>query len=304
MTRKKTSKNGIIAIVGPTASGKTAASIKIARAIGGEIISADSRQVYTGLDIGSGKVTKKEMVGIPHHLLDIASPKRVYTVSDFVSDAARAIDDIRSRGKTPIICGGTGFYIDALLYGIALPGVPPNLPLRKKLLALPAEKLYAMLRKRDPKRAEDIHPNNKFRIVRALEIIEALGKVPKLEKPTLRYDAKIYGIQTDRKTLEEKIYKRLISRIKGGMIKEVSDLHKAGLSWSRMDALGLEYRHIARHLRGKTTKEEMTAELYRHICNYAKRQATWFKRNKDITWLTPEQLVKRFAHKNKRSDGK
>lgn len=173
------SKPKIIAIVGPTASGKTALSIFLAKAHDGEVISADSRQVYRGLDLGTGKVTAEEMNGIPHHLLDVADPKERFSVSDFQKLGRAAIEDILSRGKLPIICGGTGLYVDTLLNNTALPEVPPNEELRKELEQLPTEKLFTRLEGLDPERAADIDRHNPVRLVRAIEVAEALGKVPK-----------------------------------------------------------------------------------------------------------------------------
>lgn len=277
-------------IVGPTASGKSAFAIQLAQKVNGEVISADSRQVYRGMDIGTGKITKKEMAGIPHHLLSVSSPKRQYSVERYQKDAREALLDILTRGKTPIICGGTGYYIDALVEGTILPEVSPNSALRKKLEAMSAEKLFALLKKRDPSRAQTIDAKNPRRLIRALEIVEVLGKVPLVQKRVpegIKFEW--IGIDLPDKELKKKIHQRLLSRMRGGMLAEVKRLHTppagGGLSWKRLEDFGLEYRWLARYLQNKITREEMLAKLEMDIWHYAKRQRTWFKRNKKIKWV-------------------
>ena len=277
-------KSKIIVIVGPTASGKSDLSVKIAKEKNGEIISADSRQVYKGLDIGSGKITKREMRGVPHFLLDIANPKKVFTVADFKRLGQKAIDDILSRGKVPVIVGGTGFYIDALVFDMDIPEVPPNKILREKLEKKTIEELFSKLEKLDSERASEIDSQNKVRLVRALEIVDALGKIPKANK-TEKYDAEWIGIDWSNEVLKERIHTRLLKRIKSGMIKEVENLHAKGLSYKRMESLGLEYRYMARFLKKEITREQMISELETKIWQYAKRQRMWFKRNKDVKWI-------------------
>jgi tRNA dimethylallyltransferase len=277
----------ITVILGPTASGKTSLSIKLAKKINGEIISADSRQVYRGLDLGTGKVTKKEMSGIKHYLLDVADPKKVFSVTDYVELADKAIVEIHNRGKTPIIVGGTGFYIQALVDGLILPEVPPNTELRKDLIKKDISELQEILKKLDKKRYITIDKNNPHRLIRAIEIATALGEVPRLQKNS-KYDPTFIGIEISMDELRKKIHARLISRIEAGMIDEVKKLHKEGLPWKRMEQLGLEYRYLSRFLQNKITKEEMLTELETAICQYAKRQMTWFKRDKRIKWLNPE----------------
>jgi tRNA dimethylallyltransferase len=277
-------KSKIIVIVGPTASGKSDLAVKIAKEKNGEIISADSRQVYKGLDIGSGKITKREMRGVPHFLLDIANPKKVFTVADFKRLGQKAIDDILSRGKVPVIVGGTGFYIDALVFDMDIPEVPPNKILREKLEKKTIEELFSKLEKLDSERASEIDSQNKVRLVRALEIVDALGKIPKANK-TEKYDAEWIGIDWSNEVLKERIHTRLLKRIKSGMIKEVENLHAKGLSYKRMESLGLEYRYMARFLKKEITREQMISELETKIWQYAKRQRMWFKRNKDVKWI-------------------
>jgi tRNA dimethylallyltransferase len=275
----------VIVIVGPTSSGKTAYSIELAKKIDGEIISADSRQVYKGLDIGTGKVTKKEMCGVPHHLLDVVSPKKVFTAHDFVQLGRKAIADILARGKTPIICGGTGFYIDALLGRIILPEVPIDQKLRTNLEKKSAKELYVLLTRLDPERAKKIDRNNPVRLVRAIEIAKALGRVPSKEIVPSPYVLEWIGLTLDDEVLKKRIHDRLHARIKSGMITEAKKLHDGGLSYKRMEQLGLEYRFLSRFLRKKISKQEMLAELEREIWQYARRQMTYWRRNTDIVWL-------------------
>ncbi len=280
----------VIAILGPTASGKTALSIKIAKALGGEIISADSRQVYKELDIGSGKVTYAEMDGIPHHLIDVADPKETFSAAEYVRLGRETLDAVLARHKIPILVGGTGFYIDALLGTITLPDVPPNPALRLELSALSLEELNARLKKLDPERAETIDTKNPVRLIRAIEIAQALGTVPKTSEQSL-YDVLYIGITFSLDELNEKIHTRLLERMKAGMLEEAKHLHEGGLSWERMEELGLEYRYMARHLQGQISYDEMLTELESEIRHYAKRQITWFKHNKNIHWMAPEETT-------------
>jgi tRNA dimethylallyltransferase len=274
----------IIVIIGPTASGKSAYAVKLAKKIGGEVISADSRQVYKGLDIGTGKITTKEMRGVPHHMIDVVSPKKVYTVNSYVIDGREAIEDIFSRGKTPIICGGTGFYIDALLGRIAVPRVPPNPALRLSLEKKSPAQLFAMLKKLDARRARDIDPKNPVRLIRAIEIAKALGHVPRSNPEPLPYVIEWIGLAPTQESLKRKIHTRLLARMKAGMLEEARTLHKRGLTYKRMDKLGLEYRYLALRLQNKMTESEMLEELENQIQDYAKRQMQYWKRNKEIAW--------------------
>ena len=289
----------IIAVVGPTASGKTALSITLAKAFDGEVISADSRQVYRGLDLGTGKVTTEEMRGVPHHLLDVADPRVRFSVAEFQKLGKAAIADILSRGKLPIVCGGTGLYVDTLLNGTALPEVPPNKELRDELEQLSAEELYEKLLVLDPDRAADIDRHNPVRLVCDIEIAEALGKVPKAET-SAEYDALKIGLLPPDEIVKEKIAKRLKERLDQGMLAEAERLHADGLSYERMEELGLEYRYMARVLQGTLSQEEFETQLQNEIWQYAKRQKTWFKRDGQIRWFEngndPEipLLAKRF----------
>ena len=282
-TRKK-----IIVILGQTSTGKSDFAVEIAKKISGEIISADSRQVYRVMDLGTGKITKREMRGVPHHLLDVASPKKVFSVSDYKKLTDKKIKEIIKRGKVPILCGGTGFYIDAVVSGTILPEVPPNLKLRATLAKKSAEVLFKMLKKLDPARAKNIDSKNPVRLIRAIEIAKALGKVPP-RQDLGRYEVLKIGLTLPDEILKKRIYTRLLARLKKGMLKEIENLHKSGVSWKRMNELGLEYRYGALYLQGKITKKEMIEKLNIESWHYAKRQKTWFKRDKDIIWIDPRK---------------
>jgi len=289
MTRVAKKLPSIVVITGATATGKSALAVDVARHYNGEIISADSRQVYSGLDIGSGKITKKEMRGIPHHLLDIESPKKRFTVIDFKSRAEEVINDIIKRKKLPIICGGTGFYIDALVKNIVLPDIAPDQKLRKKLGNKTAPELMAMLKKLDPRRARGIDPHNKRRVIRAIEIAEALGSVPRTKKNKPRYSTLTLGLTLPPNELRKRINKRLDARLKQGMVAEISKLHNKGLSWKRLDELGLEYRFVSAFLQKKLSRAEMISKLQTEIYRFSKRQMTWFKRDNGIKWFSPDE---------------
>lgn len=277
----------LIVVLGPTASGKSDLAVKLAQKFNGEVISADSRQVYKGMDIGTGKITKKEMRGIPHYLLDVASPKSTFTVSRFQKFGKKAIDKILKKGKVPIICGGTGFYIEALVYDYKLPEVPPNPKLRQKLEKKSAGELFGQLKKLDPRRAKTIDKFNKRRLIRALEIILTTQKPvsPNALTHESAYDILLIGIKKPQEELKKLIAKRLEKRLRQGMIKEVENLHKFGVSWKKLESFGLEYRRIAEYLQNKISYAEMTSLLQKDIEHYAKRQMTWFKKNKNINWI-------------------
>jgi tRNA dimethylallyltransferase len=376
----------LIVIAGPTSSGKSELAVKIAKKIGGEIISADSRQVYRGLNIGTGKVegewqkvslirnplsltNTKQQTGkdknvisnsnppllvkdqrlkikdsnvfvykkVLHHCIDFVNPKKQYTVNDFKKDGQKAIEDIYSRGKIPIICGGTGHYIDALIFDQNIPEVPPDEKFRKKMEKKSAENLFLLLSKKDPARASNIDRNNKRRLIRALEIIHHTKKPVPYFSPSpsegragerLHHDRidlptpadresilsnpgswiavaepplsgttrlEIILLTPPRQELYQKIEKRLIQRVKMGMVEEVLKLHQNGLSWKRMESLGLEYRHIARFLQEnknvflKTKNSQLKTQflssshfqtLLQESKNYSKRQETWFRKYK------------------------
>ena len=286
----------VLVILGQTATGKSALAVKMAKvlAVSGvesEIISADSRQVYKRLDIGTGKITKKEMRGVLHHLLDVVHPKRKFTAAEYQKLAISAMAEITKRNKIPIICGGTGFYIDAVTKGIVFPEVPSNYALRKKLALVSDRGLLLKLQKLDPERSENIDINNKVRLIRAIEIAKALGKVPTPETRPMGYKFIKIGLYLPPEKLKRKISIRLLARIREGMIDEAKKLRQQGLSWKRMEELGLEYRSMAQYLQNKITKSEMVGKLNSEIYKYAKRQMTWFKRDKEIKWFEPSKNI-------------
>lgn len=279
----------VLSIVGPTSSGKTSLSIKLASAFEGEVISADSRQVYRGINLLSGKVTQEEMGDIPHHLLDIADPVTVYTADDFVRDASTAITDITERTKLPIIAGGTFFYIDALLGKQTLPRVAPNIGLRQELEQRTTEDLFAELTLSDPARASTIDSKNRRRLIRALEIIATLGTVPQPTEQSI-YETFTIGIHIPAETLHKNIKQRLLERLASGMVDEAKKLILAGVSHERMEELGLECRYVSRYLRDELSYDEMVSQLETKTCQFAKRQMTWLKRDDNIHWINPQSV--------------
>jgi tRNA dimethylallyltransferase len=285
----------LIVIVGPTASGKSDLAVTLAQQFNGEVISADSRQVYKGFDLGSGKITKKEMKGIPHHLLDVANPTRTFSAARYAKLGRLAIRATLNRKKVPIICGGTGFYIRALVDGLVLPEVPPNQTLRAILNKKTSRELFLILKKKDPIRAKSIDAKNPHRLIRAIEIVEALGSVPPLTLQPLPYPTLFIGITRSRKSLCTRIHARLVARLKKGMIKEVVRLHNNGVSWKRLESFGLEYRYIALFLQKKIDRSTMEYEIVQKSMDYAKRQMTWFNKDKRIHWITSPQKAHTFA---------
>lgn len=275
----------VIVIVGPTASGKTGLAIEIAKRFAGEVISADSRQVYRGMDIGSAKVTKEEMQGISHHLLDVVDPTEVYTAADFKQDGEKALNDILGRNKLPIIAGGTFFYIDSLLGKVALPEVEPNPELRARLEKKSAADLFMQLQNLDPERAVNIDPENKRRLIRAIEIADKLGQVPALQTKDMSYDVLTIGLNADMTTHGEVIKQRLVERLDKGMIAEVENLLAKGVTHERLEDFGLEYRYVSYYLQGKLSYDQMVEELAIKIRQFAKRQMTWLKRDESIHWF-------------------
>lgn len=289
----------IVVVLGPTACGKSDLAVLLARKFNGEIISADSRQVYKGMNIGTGKITKKEMKGVPHHLLDIVSPRKVFTADSYKKIAARELNKIINKKRLPIICGGTGHYIDALIYDQQFPSVPPDLKLRKKLEKKSATELFEELKKLDPERAATIDSKNPRRLIRALEIIYKTGKpIPKVDLSE-KYDVLKIGISFPKEILQSRIHLRLLKRMKLGMVAEIKKLIKSGVSLKRLEDFGLEYRYLGRYVSGRISKNEMLAQLEKQIIDYSKRQMTWFKRDKDIHWVKnideAEKFTRRFV---------
>lgn len=304
----KSSLPKLIVVLGPTAVGKSDMAVEIAIAIEkgnkdntvfenatkgikrikGEIISADSRQIYTGLDIGAGKITKKEMKGVSHHCLDIVSPKRSrqFSVAEFQQHANKAIAEIIERGNIPILCGGTGFYVDAIVDGIILPEVKTDPELRKKLETYTTEKLIKILSKLDQNRLDEIDAQNRVRLIRSIEIATELGSVPKLIKQK-RFETLLIGLDIEKEVLMNKVHTRAIKRLKQGMVAEAKNLHADGVSWKRMKQLGLEYGLLAEYLQNKITRDEFIDRLRIETWQYVKRQRTWFYKREGVQWFDP-----------------
>jgi tRNA dimethylallyltransferase len=268
----------IIVVAGPTSSGKSDFAVDLAFKVSGEVISADSRQIYRGLDIGTGKITREEMKGIPHHMIDICDINETFSVAQFRDKALPIIDDILSRGKIPIICGGTGYYIDAIIYENTLPEVPITPSLEEELSGVPTEELFKQLKEKDPRRANEIDSHNRVRIIRALEIIEAVGKVPEKEEPVFRYDVEFYLLNPSKKILEGRVHKRLLKRFDSGMIGEMESLIAQGYEIGVIASKGIEYKWMAKYLEQEISYEELVERLRIATWQYAKRQRTWNKK--------------------------
>ena len=305
---QKIALNKILIILGPTSSGKSDIAIKLAKKFDGEIISADSRQIYRGMDIGTGKIHGTWSIehrtfkseGIPHYMIDTVSPRTDYNVAKFKRQAEKIIADILLRGKLPIICGGTGFWISAIVDNVNFPEVKPDWKLRKKLEKYSVKKLFAVLKKLDARRAKNIDKNNKVRLIRAIEIRRKIKKVPALagipstvegSRSITDYESFQIGIKLPKEKLHQNIENRAKARFKQGMITEVEKLHATGLSWKKIQSFGLAYFWIPLYLQNKLYKEEIIEKVIQAEKNYAKRQMTWFRRDKRIKWLKNYQEI-------------
>jgi tRNA dimethylallyltransferase len=287
----------VIVIGGPTASGKSGLAIKLAKKINGEIISADSMQIYKDMNIGTAKVTEEEMKGITHYMLDIVSPEERYSVSTYKKEAEKAIEEILEKGKIPIIVGGTGLYIESLIYGIEFQDEKIDEQYRKQLDTIAEieglEKLYCEATKIDPQAMEKISKNDKKRIIRVLEIYHKTGKTKteqeiESRKTEIKYNYKSFAITMDRNKLYQRIEKRVDQMIENGLIQEVENIRKKYNKFpTAMQGLG--YKEVIEYLENKTTKEEMVEKLKKETRHYAKRQLTWFRKYKEIIWLDGEE---------------
>ena len=272
----------LIAIVGTNASGKSSLGVELALRFNAEIVSADSRQVYRGMDLGSGKITPAGMRGVPHHLLDVCEPGDFFSMADFQRLAYAAIDDILARGRVPMLVGGTGLYVDSVTQGYELSDTAPDLAYRDELEKLSTEELYRMLLDLVPD--ADVDPANRNRVMRRLEKLHDGDCAQPSACP--RYETLKIGVSWDRETLKKRIDERLDRRTAQGMINEVRTLRARGASDEFLLKLGLEYRYITEYLTGRwPTEDEMLHELSLAIKRFAKRQMTWFKRDKSIHWL-------------------
>lgn len=290
----------VIVICGPTASGKTALSIELAKKINGEIISCDSMQIYKYMDIGTAKPTLEEQKEVKHHMIDFVEPNQRYSVAEYKKDAEKSIEEILLKGKTPIIVGGTGLYVDSLIYGIEYPEIELDEEYRKQLEKEIKEKglesLYNKAKEIDSKAMEKISPNDKKRIMRVVEIYKATGKTKteqEIESRTheVKYDYKVFAIKMDREKLYERINKRVDMMIEKGLIEEVQNILKKYDKFpTAMQGLG--YKEVVEYLEGKKTKEEMIDKIKMQTRRYAKRQITWFKKNKQTIWIENNELSK------------
>lgn len=287
----------VYVIGGPTASGKSKLAVELAKKVNGEIISADSMQIYKEMNIGTAKVNKEEMQGVQHYLVDFVSPDERYSVSNFKKDAEKAIEEILAKGKTPIVVGGTGLYIDSLIYGIEFQNEEVDLEYRKKLNKIAdkegLENLYKMAQEIDPEAMKKISVNDKKRIIRVLEIYHKTGKTKteqeaQSRKNEVKYEYKVFAITMDREKLYERIEKRVDSMIEQGLTEEVKQiLNRYHTFPTAMQGLG--YKEVVEYLEGSCTKEEMIEKIKKETRHYAKRQLTWFRKNKETIWLDGEK---------------
>ncbi len=283
----------LFCVVGPTASGKTDYAIELAKALGGEVVSCDSMQIYRGMDIGTAKPTKEEMQGIPHHMLDFVDPAESYSVADFVRDARICIQDILQRGRVPILCGGTGLYVDSVLNQIEFAPKGQDEAYREALKKMAehegAEAVHRLLQTADPRAADKIHPNNVKRVIRALEIIKTTGltksEADRQAKKEPVYDAEIYGMQMERERLYERINLRVDRMMERDLLAEVDGLLRRGIPKTATSMQAIGYKELAAYRRGEMTLEEAVETVKRESRRYAKRQMTWFRRNPDIQWI-------------------
>lgn len=292
----------VIVIAGPTASGKTALSIKLAKELNGEIISCDSMQIYKEMDIGTAKVTKEEAEGIKHYLIDIVSPNERYTVSNFKKDSKNAIKEILNKGKTPIIVGGTGLYVDSLIYEIEYQDMKFDINYRNELMEKAEtneglKKLYEQAKTIDSKAMEKISSNDKKRIIRVLEIYKATGKTKtELEilsrQKEVEYNYKVFVVNMDREKLYNRIDKRVDIMIENGLVEEVEKIYNKYNEFpTAMQGLG--YKEVVEYLQGKINKEEMIEKIKKESRHYAKRQLTWFRKDKNFIWLNSEDGIEK-----------
>jgi len=288
----------LIVIAGPTASGKTGLSIGLAKALDGEIVSADSMQIYKYMNIGTAKPTKAERDGIPHHMMDFLEPDVNFSVADYCDMAHKTIEEIHSRGRMPILVGGTGLYIDSLVNNVDFDMDDKNHEIRKELEALAerdgVEAVHNILKEIDAETAEKYHPNNLRRVIRAIEFYRVTGKrisQHAKEEKTSRYDVVYFCIDWDREILYERINKRVDIMVEEGLVEEVKSLLGKGYDKNSTAMQGIGYKEFYGYLAGEKTLEETLDEIKQSSRRYAKRQLTWFRRNKNIHWLSPGENI-------------
>ena len=288
----------LIIVEGPTASGKTDLAVKIAQKLDGEVVSADSMQVYKYMDIGSAKPTKEEMCGIPHHMFDVVHPTENFSLAEYVKMAHAVIKDIHARGKKVVVAGGTGLYIDFLKDNLQLSDEDEDNSVRKKLEEFAEtygiDALHARLAEVDEASAAKIHPNNVKRVIRALEVYEKTGlkmseQVEESKKGEKIYDYQEFGIMYDREVLYDRINRRVDIMFDMGLVSEVENLVKMGCTRDNTSMQGIGYKEVVDYLEGKTTLEETKEIIRQGTRRYAKRQMTWFRRS-NVTWLSPGEF--------------
>lgn len=294
-------KDKFIILLGPTAVGKTDLSIELAKEFDGEVVSCDSMQIYKGMDIGTAKITKEEMDGIPHHIIDIIEPDKEFTVSDYSNLAKEKIREINSRGKIPIFVGGTGLYINSLVYDLDFTEVRPNYDIRDKYETLVEEKgndyVHNILSEIDPESAKKLHPNDSRRVIRAIEIYESTGEKmsernKNFRKPNKDYDIYMLGLKMDRQKLYKRINKRVDIMIDNGLLEEVNSLLRDGFNRDMVSMQAIGYKEIIDYIEGNTSLEEAITILKRNSRRYAKRQLTWFRKEERVNWIDVENYDK------------
>jgi tRNA dimethylallyltransferase len=286
--------NKIIVITGPTASGKTSISVALAKKLNTQIISCDSMQIYKYMDIGTAKVTEDEMQGVRHYMIDCVSPMVNYSVNDYVLDATKIIDNLLVENKTPIIVGGTGLYINSLIYNFNLQEAKSDPKLREELEVQESETLLNILNDFDPETAKKLHPNNKRRIIRAIEMYKTSGitmseQIEITNNTQPKYNSKIFALTMDRNNLYDRINKRVDMMIKNGLVFEVEELLKIGMLETNTAMQAIGYKEIFKYLKNEITLDEAIEMIKQESRRYAKRQLTWFRRDKNINWINIDE---------------
>lgn len=283
----------VVVIAGPTASGKTAVAANLAKELNGEVVCADSMQIYKGMPIATAVPTEEEMCGVPHHLYSFANPERKYSVADYVKGASEVIEDISSRGKIPVLCGGAGLYIDSLIQNVKFSEIKSSGELRKELTeyakANGNNALWQMLSEIDPEYAKTLHPNNLIRVIRGIEVFRLTGKtmsqqLKESKSAEPKYDARIFGLYySDRSKLYERINLRVDKMIEQGLVKEAEQFYKNYSPETSAQAIG--YKELIPYFEGRETLEECIDKIKQYTRNYAKRQLTWFRKNPEVEWI-------------------
>lgn len=286
-------KNKLIAVAGPTASGKTALAVELAKKLDGEVVSCDSMQIYRHMNIGTAKPTEEEKCGVVHHMIDIIEPWESYSVAAYVENARGCIDDILKRGKIPILAGGTGLYMDSVLKNTSFTEFETDMDYRRQLQQMAETKgelaVHNMLKEKDPEAAEKIHPNNVKRVIRALEVCQATGKTfTQVNLESVReaaYDSLVFGLCWDREILYSRINKRVDIMMENGLADEVRQLTEMGLRSDHTAMQAIGYKELVQHFEGRLTLDEAVEKIKQESRRYAKRQMTWFRRNPEINWI-------------------